>query len=123
MQRKGNPLTLLVGMQTAAATLENSMEVPQKFKNRTILPILPPSNCTTIGYLPKGYKNTYWKGCMPPDVYSSTINNSQIMERIQCPLTDEWTKKMWYCEYYSATKKNEILAICNDVDGLGDYLC
>ena len=28
--RKGNPRALLVGMQTAAATLENSIEVPQK---------------------------------------------------------------------------------------------
>ena len=26
--RKGNPLTLLVGMQTDATTMENSMEVP-----------------------------------------------------------------------------------------------
>ena len=33
--RKGNPLTLLVEMQTGAATLENNMEVPQKVKNRT----------------------------------------------------------------------------------------
>ena len=32
MQRKGNPLTLLVGMQAGEATLENSMEVPQKLK-------------------------------------------------------------------------------------------
>ena len=33
MQRKGNPLTLLVGMETGAATLENnSMEVPQENK-------------------------------------------------------------------------------------------
>ena len=32
MWRKGNPLTLLVGMQADAATLENSMEVPQKIK-------------------------------------------------------------------------------------------
>ena len=30
-------LALLVGMQTGAATLENSMEVPQKIKNRTTL--------------------------------------------------------------------------------------
>jgi len=37
MQRKGNPLTLLVGMQTGTATLENSMEVHQKIKNRATL--------------------------------------------------------------------------------------
>ena len=30
MQRKGNPSTLLVGMQTGAATVENSMEFPKK---------------------------------------------------------------------------------------------
>ena len=32
MWRKGNPLTLLVGMQTGAATLENSVEIPRKLK-------------------------------------------------------------------------------------------
>ena len=30
MRWKENPLTLLVGMQASAATLENSMEVPPK---------------------------------------------------------------------------------------------
>jgi len=34
MRRKGNFLTLLVGMQAGAAALENSMEVPQKIKTR-----------------------------------------------------------------------------------------
>ena len=32
MRKKQNTFTLLVGMQTGAATLENSMEVPQKLK-------------------------------------------------------------------------------------------
>ena len=32
MWRKGNSLTLLMGMQSGAATLENSMEIPQKLK-------------------------------------------------------------------------------------------
>ena len=35
MQRKGNPGTLLVGLQTGVATVENSMEFPQKTKNGT----------------------------------------------------------------------------------------
>ena len=37
MWRKGNPSTLLVGMQTGTATVENSMEFPQKTKNGTAL--------------------------------------------------------------------------------------
>ena len=35
MWRKGNPSALLVGMQPGAATVENSMELPQKTKNGT----------------------------------------------------------------------------------------
>ena len=49
MWRKGNPPTLLVGMQAGEATLENSMELPQKDENRATL---RPSNLTA-GYLPK----------------------------------------------------------------------
>ena len=35
MRRKGIPSTLLVGMQTGEATVENRMEFPQKTKNGT----------------------------------------------------------------------------------------
>ena len=72
MQRKGNTFALLMGMHTGVATLGNSMEVPQKIKNRAT----PwPSNCTTK-YLSKGYKNADLKGHMHPNVYSSAINNN-----------------------------------------------
>ena len=37
MWREGNPSALLVGMQTGAAPVENSMEFPQKTKNGTAL--------------------------------------------------------------------------------------
>ena len=37
MRRKGNTLILLVGMNTGATTLEYSIEIPQKVKNRTTL--------------------------------------------------------------------------------------
>ena len=79
MQRKGNPLALLVGMQTGEAMLESSLEAPQITKNRTTL---QPSNCTTR-YLSKGYKCAVLKGHMHLNVYSSTVNNSQSMERAQ----------------------------------------
>ena len=79
MCRKGNPLTLLVGMQTGTATLENNLEVPQKVEDGTTL---QPSNCSTR-YLPKGYKNTYSKGYMHLIDYSNIINNNQTMERAQ----------------------------------------
>ena len=70
---------MLVGMQAGAATLENSMEFPQKIKNKTNL---RPSNCTTR-YLSKGYRDAVSKGDVHPNVYSSTVNNSQSMERAQ----------------------------------------
>ena len=35
MRRKGKPRALLVGMQTGADTVENTMEFPQKTKNGT----------------------------------------------------------------------------------------
>ena len=33
MRRKKNPNTVLVGLQIGMATIENSMETPQKVKN------------------------------------------------------------------------------------------
>ena len=77
MWRKGNPPTLLVGMQAGATTLENRMEVPQKVENRANL---RPSNCTTRD-LPKGYKHSDPKGHLHPDVYSSNVHKSQTVER------------------------------------------
>ena len=36
-KEKGEPPTLLVGMQAGRDTLENSMEVPQKIENRSTI--------------------------------------------------------------------------------------
>ena len=114
MWEKGNRLTLLVGMQTGAAPLENSMEVPQKVENRTTL---RPSDCTTRD-LPQRYKCSKKKEHLHPNVYSNNVHNSQTMEKAQMS-TDRWIKKMWYTytmEYYAAIKKWN-LAICNNVAG------
>ena len=46
--RKGNPSTLLVGMQTGTSTVENIMEFPHKTKNGTAF---GPDN-STAGIVP-----------------------------------------------------------------------
>jgi hypothetical protein len=38
---------------------------------------------------------------------------AKLWKEPRCPTTDKWIKKMWYLytvEFYSATKKNEILS-------------
>ena len=77
--RKENPPTLLVDMQTGAATLENSMEFPEIVENRTAIQF---SNCISK-YLHEEYESTNSKGYMHPNVYSSIIYNSQIIETSQ----------------------------------------
>ena len=61
-------------MDTAA--VENSMEFPQKIKNRTTTPF----NNPTLGYLSEGNENTISKTYIYSNVHSSTIYNSQIMK-------------------------------------------
>ena len=76
IQRKGNTLALLL----SAPTLQNSMQVPQKVRNRATIQAI---NCPTK-YLPKRYKkDTDLKGYMHPNVYSSINNNSKTVERAQ----------------------------------------
>jgi hypothetical protein len=38
---------------------------------------------------------------------------AKLLKQPRCPNADEWNKKMWYLytmEFYSGTKKNEILS-------------
>ena len=49
MWRKGNPIALLLVMQIIGATVESSLELPQKIKNGTAL---KPSDSTS-GNLPE----------------------------------------------------------------------
>ena len=75
--RKGNTLTLLVGMQTSTATMENSVEILKKLKIE--LPYDP-----AIPLLSINTKETRTERdtCIPMfiTVYHSSVYNSQDME-------------------------------------------
>ena len=84
-QRKGNPLTLLVGKQTGAAILENSMEVSQKVKNRTAL---GSSNYTTR-YLSKVSKIQIRRGTCTLMFIAALSTIAKLWREPKCPM------KMW----------------------------
>ena len=75
-------------MQIRAATIENSMEIPPKIKNKNTIW----SSNSNAGYLPKENKNTKLKRYMHPYVYWSIIYNSQDMEATQVSI-DRWIDK------------------------------
>ena len=76
MWRKGNHLTLLVGVQAGTATLKNSMEVPREVINRATL---LPSICTSR-YLQQSYRRRELKGHLHPNLHSNNVHISQTVE-------------------------------------------
>ena len=85
MRRKGNPPTVLVGMRAGAATLEDSMEVPQDVKNRASL---QPSNCTTR-YLPKDTNVVIGRGTCTPMFIAAMSTMAELWKESRWPSTDE----------------------------------
>ena len=103
--KKGNPLTLLVGMQTSTATMENSVEIPSKTGNRTAL---WPSNPTS-GHTHQGNQN--WKRLCTPMFITTLFIIARTRKQPRCPSADNWIRKLWSIytmEYYSAIKKHTL---------------
>ena len=75
LRSKGNPSTLLVGMQTSAATVENYIKYPQKLKMQLPFDLALP----LLRLYPKNPETPVQKN-LYPNVHSSTIYNSQVLE-------------------------------------------
>ena len=121
--------------------MKNSMEVPQKSKNRTAIwssNSTPGCVCVCVYiyvyiyiyiyvyiyiYISKGKKIPIWKDICIVTLFTIV----KIWKQPMCPSTDEWIK-MWYIhiyvrvmEYYPAIKKNEILPLAAtwmDLEGI-----
>ena len=108
MRRKRISFPLLVGMQAGAATLENSMEVPQKTKIE--LPYDPA--IALLGIYPRDTGVLFRRGTCIPMFIAVLSTMVKVWNEPKCPSMDEWIKKMWCIytmEYCLAIKKNEIL--------------
>ena len=106
--RKGNPLTLLVGMQTSTAALENSVEISLKTGIRTTI---WPSNPTS-GHTHRG--NQIRKRHVHSNVHHSTVYIARSWKQPRCSSADKWIRKLWYIytmKYYSAIKKNSFESV------------
>ena len=58
-------------------------------------------------------KNMIWKDICIPVFIAALFTIARTWKQPKCPLTEEWIKKICYIytmEYYSATKKNKIMA-------------
>ena len=120
MWRKGNPHALLVGMQTGAATVENSMEVPQKIKNGTAFdPVIP-----LMGVSLKKLKTLTKKNICTSMFTAVLFTIVKMWWQPTCPSVDDWIRKMWYMytrECYSDIQKSGIspfATVWMDLEGI-----
>ena len=105
-------------MQIGAATVESSMEIPQKIKNGTALWL---SNSTT-GNLSKETQNANSKE--HKNIFTAALFTSQDLKAAQVSISRWIGKQRWYIyimKYYSVTKKEEKFILCDSMDGLGDH--
>ena len=101
IRRKGNPSALLVGMQTGEATVENSMEFPQKLKMEVPFdPAIP-----LLGLYPKNPETPIQKNLCTPMFIAAQFTIAKYWKQPKCPSANEWIQKQWYIytmEVYTA---------------------
>ena len=108
--RKGNPSTLLVGMQTGTATVEKSMETHFLRKLKMQLPF--DLQIPLLGLCPKSPGTPIQKNVCTPMFIAAQFTIAKYWKQPKCPSANEWIQKLWYIytmEYYAAERKKELL--------------
>ena len=115
MWRERISFALLVGMQAGAATLENSMEVPQKLEIE--LPYDPA--IALLGIYPRDSGVLFRRGTCTPMFIAALSAIAKVWKEPKCLSTDEWIK-MWCIYIYIHT--HHIFFIHSSADGhLGSF--
>ena len=92
-------------MQTGTATVENSIEFPQKLKME--LPFDPA--IPLLGLYPKTPESPIQNNLCTLTFIAALFTIAKSWKQPKCPSVNEWIKKVWYIytmEYYTAERKN-----------------
>ena len=111
MWRKRNTLPLLVGLQTGTTTLEISLEVLHKIRNRSTW---RPSY--TLGIYPKDAPPNHRDTCSIIFIPALLVIIWR-WKQPKCPTTEELIQKMLFIyimEYYSDIKNEDILSFAGN---------
>ena len=118
MWTKRNLLALLVWMQTGIATVENSLEAPQKVKNITTL---WSSNCTT-GYLfPHQIQKLIQRNACTPTFIAALFTIAKLWMYLFIDRKMEIEDVAYVHNRILLSHKKWNLAICNDMDRAREY--
>ena len=103
VERKGNPLTLLVGMQTHTALWRTVWRFLKILEIE--LPYVPVSPLLGM----HSEETTTERDMCIPMFIAALFKVAWAWNQYRCPMADEWIWKLWYIytmEYYSGIKKN-----------------
>ena len=116
---KGDPNAPLVGVETGAAIVGSSMEIPRKIKDARAL---WPSNFTSRN-LSEETRNTNSKEHKHPYVHCSVIYNCQDMETVQVSInrTNKTTMGHSHNGILLSCKKEENFILCNNMGKPGEH--
>ena len=101
--RKGNPLTLLVGMQKVQPLWRTVLRFLKKLEIE--LPYDPANPLLSI----HSQETRIERDTCTPMFIAAQFTIAKTWKQPRCPSADKWIRKLWYIykmEYYSAIKKN-----------------
>ena len=106
--RKGNSLTLLVGMQTSTSTMRTVWRVLKKLEIE--LPYHPAISLLGI----HTEETRIERDTCTPMLLTALFTIARTWKQPTCLSADEWIRKPWYIytmEYYPAIKKNSFESV------------
>ena len=119
MSRKGNPFALLVGMQTAAATVESTVDIPLKLKmDLPFDPAIP-----LLGMYSKETKTLIRRNTSTL-LDALHIYNCQDMETVQVCISrqvDKTTRGHLHNGILLGHNKEEKFTLCDSMYGPGEH--